>query len=168
MKHYLIAVATAALLTFAVVGFVAPNSALAQNTACFMQQGGRIWACANNGRMEFRDGATLEVQEGASFNVYGGASLAPAATLTATDGMTVTPSASFHPLGSAGTVTITLGVDGVEDGHVVVLTNTTATTINLADSGTAKLSAAMALGQDDTITLIKQGTAWLELSRSTN
>lgn len=132
----------------------------AQNTACFRAQGGSTWACTTGGRMEFRTGSQLEVQAGAVLE------LQPADVLTVLDAAVVAPTSNYIPLGSAGTVTVTVSAGAA--GQVLMLVNTTNTTINLADTGTAKLASAGALGQYDSITLLSDGTNWIEVSRSNN
>lgn len=86
--------------------------------------------------------------------------------ISVTDGLTVTVTGGYQPLESAGTVTMTLTVPSA--GTVVHLVNTSDTTINMADSGNVKLSAAWAAGQYDTITLLSDGTYLLETARSNN
>ena len=88
--------------------------------------------------------------------------------ISPTDGGVITPTGTYQPLSSAGTVTPTIATGAATAGDTLMLVNTTATTINIADSGTAKLSAAAALGQYDTLTLLFDGTNWLELDRSDN
>jgi len=86
--------------------------------------------------------------------------------ITVTNGNAFTPTGTYQPIqaGSEVTPTVTVGTAG----DVVVLINTSANAINIADSGTAKLSAAAALGQYDSLTLWCDGTNWIEVSRSNN
>lgn len=94
------------------------------------------------------------------------ANLSPATAISVTNGLTLTLAGALQPLQSAGTVTATL--PACTAGDLYVLQNTTATTINIADSGTAKLTAAAALGQYDTLTVIGDGTYCVELARANN
>lgn len=87
-------------------------------------------------------------------------------TISVTNGYTLTTTGGFHPLESAGTVTMALTVPSV--GSIVILENTTDTTINIADSTGVSLASAAALGQYDTLTLISDGRSLVELSRSNN
>lgn len=87
--------------------------------------------------------------------------------ISPTDGGIITPTGTFQLLSSAGTVTPTIAVNA-DAGTLLILTNTTDTTINIADSGTTMLSAAAALGQYDTLVLISDGTNWLELAVTDN
>lgn len=93
--------------------------------------------------------------------------------IAVTNGAVITPTGTYQPLTSSGEVTATLttSVSYVTAGDLLVLLNaspTVTTTINIADSGTAMLSAAAALGQYDSLTLWFDGTNWVELSRSNN
>ena len=71
-------------------------------------------------------------------------------------------------IAAAGEVTPTISASGFTAGDVLVLRNSTAQTINLADGGNFKLSAAYAMTVDDTLTLVWDGTDWVEVSRSAN
>jgi len=88
-------------------------------------------------------------------------------SITVTNGAAFTVTGSYQPISAAGEVTPTITA-GATAGDLVVLVNTSAQTINLADSGTLMLTAAAALGQYDTLTLMSDGTNWLELSRADN
>jgi hypothetical protein len=89
-------------------------------------------------------------------------------TIAVTDGATITPAGSYQPLSSAGTVTATIATTGMAAGDQLTLVNTANTTINVLDAGTAKLSAAAALGQFDSLRLVFDGTNWVEVGRSNN
>lgn len=86
--------------------------------------------------------------------------------LSVTNGAAFTATGTYQPIAAAAEVTptITMGTAG----DVLMLVNAEANTINIADSGTTMLSAAIALGQYDTLTLWCDGTNWLELSRTNN
>ena len=142
------------------VGLLSPGEAAAQNTPCFRPQGGAAFVCGNGGRVEIREGAQLEVQAGGLLE------LLPGDVVTVTDGQTVTVGSAYVALGSAGTVTVTLAAGAA--GTLATVVNTTATTINVADGGTARLAGAAALGQFDTLLLLSDGTGWNEISRSDN
>lgn len=86
--------------------------------------------------------------------------------LAVTDGQVITPTESLLELTATGEVTASL--ETAVDGQVLILANSSNSTINIADSGTTRLSAAAALGQYDTLTLIGLGTSWYEIARSTN
>jgi len=88
--------------------------------------------------------------------------------ISPTDGAVITPTCTYQRFSSAGEVTPTITTTGITTGTLLVLINTTNTTINLADTGTAKLSAAWAGGQYDALVLWFDGTNWIEISRSDN
>jgi hypothetical protein len=87
-------------------------------------------------------------------------------TLTVTDATAFAPTGAYQPITAASEVTPTVTV--ADAGTVVMITNVATYTVNLADTGTAKLTAAAALGQYDTITLLSDGTNWIEVSRTDN
>jgi hypothetical protein len=92
--------------------------------------------------------------------------LTPSTLISLTNGATLTPAASLQPIGSPGTVYVTLGV--CPAGLVTTLENAINATINLTDTGTSKLTANFAMGQYDTLTLIGDGTNCYELARANN
>ena len=87
-------------------------------------------------------------------------------TITVTDGSAFEPTGSYQPITAAGEVTPTVTVGSA--GQVVMIVNVGSNTINLADTGTAKLTAAFAMGQYDSLSLISDGTNWIELARANN
>lgn len=92
--------------------------------------------------------------------------IAKQTAITVTNGAAFIVTGSYQPIQAAGEVTPTITMGAA--GDTVVLVNVSAQTINIADTGTTMLSAAWAAGQYDTLTLICDGTNWLELSRSDN
>jgi hypothetical protein len=88
--------------------------------------------------------------------------------LTVTDGAAFSPVNTYCQITAAGTVTPTISTTGYTAGDVFWLVNSGSNTINLADSGTAKLSAAWAAGQYDVLVVQFDGTNWIEISRSDN
>jgi len=86
--------------------------------------------------------------------------------ISVTNGAVFTPTGTYQPIKSAGTVTPTVAVGTA--GDLLVLINTSNTTINIADSGTMMLSSAVALGQYDSLTLWCDGTNWIEIATSNN
>lgn len=86
--------------------------------------------------------------------------------ISVTNGSTITVTGGYQPLESDGTVTATVAIPAA--GTIITLINTSNTTINIADTGTAKLTAAAALGQYDLLQLISDGTNVIELGRSNN
>lgn len=93
--------------------------------------------------------------------------LSPQSALTVTAGGTVSPQGSYQPLtaaGAVGTSSITAG----SAGDVVVFVNTSSNTITFTDTGTLKLSGNAALAQYDTLTLLADGTNWVEIGQTDN
>lgn len=100
-------------------------------------------------------------------NVGGLMRYTAATAVTVSNDSTVTPTGSYQPLtsaGNAGTATITV----LSAGTVVHFVNTANTTITFTDTGTLKLSGNAALGQFDTLTVVSDGTNWVELSKTNN
>ncbi len=88
-------------------------------------------------------------------------------SITVTNGAAFTPTGTYQNITTASEVTPTITA-GATAGDLLILINTSAQTINVADSGTAKLSAAWAAGQYDVLVLWSDGTNWIEISRSNN
>jgi hypothetical protein len=84
---------------------------------------------------------------------------------------TLTPTTSYVSLTCSDTdgCTMTLGEGGAENGDLVTIVNVSANVANFADSaGVSELSAAFAMGQYDTLTLLYATDRWVEVSRSNN
>lgn len=88
--------------------------------------------------------------------------------ISPTDGGIITATGTYQPLSSAGSVTVTIATAGVTTGTHLILENTTATSILILNTGTAKLAGDATLGQYDSIHLRFDGTNWIEISRSDN
>lgn len=115
------------------------------------------------------DGATGNFTTDGGVDVGTDLNLTPATAITVTDGTVITPTGTYQPLIGSGTVTAaTVATGGAATGDLVVFINTATDVINIADSGNVSLSAAAALGQYDTLTLLFDGTAWRETARSNN
>jgi fibronectin-binding autotransporter adhesin len=102
----------------------------------------------------------------ADLQVSNGVTIAAQTALTVTNGDAFTVTGTYQPIVAAEAVTPTL--TGGDAGQIVVLTNVGTDVITIADDGTTMLSADWAGGQYDTLTLISDGTNWLELARSNN
>lgn len=85
-------------------------------------------------------------------------------------GGTITVDASYILVnGSSGPSNDVLIANGSYPGQWLILEgNSGANTVNMTSIGNKKLSAALFLGQYDTITLVWNGTYWIEVSRSNN
>jgi len=88
-------------------------------------------------------------------------------SITVTNGAAFTPTGTYTPIAAAGEVTPTITA-GATAGNLAIIVNTSDQTVNLADSGTLMLTAAFAMGQYDVLTLLSDGTNWLEVSRANN
>lgn len=87
--------------------------------------------------------------------------------ITVTAGGNISPTGTYQPLtaaGAVGTSDITAGAAG----RLLILTNVGTNAITITDTGTIMLGADCALGQYDTLTLLSDGTNWLELNRNDN
>lgn len=93
--------------------------------------------------------------------------ISPGAVITVTQDLTITPTSGYQPLASAGTVGTAAIAVGTA-GQLVRLVNTTNTSIVLTDTGTLKLSGNLTLGQYDSVSLISDGTNWVQLATSNN
>ncbi|MBN1315459.1 MAG: hypothetical protein JXA42_08325 [Anaerolineales bacterium] len=104
----------------------------------------------------------------AAGDLIGGADLRLMAqtAISVTNGNPFTPTGMIQPLTSAGAVTPTIAIGSAYD--LLLLINTSATTIVIQDTGTQKLSGDVALGQYDTLTLWCDGTNWIQLAASNN
>jgi hypothetical protein len=109
-------------------------------------------------------GGTLSANGNVAF---GGLINAPYATTVITNGTVLTPTETALALAPTVESTITMGAG--TNGQIVILYNDSAQTINMADSGTVKLSAAWAAGQNDVLGLwYVTSVGWVELFRSNN
>jgi hypothetical protein len=84
---------------------------------------------------------------------------------TVESGSTVTP----PTIGNVITVTGTTSINNVQVsriGRIITLLFTDTVTVN--DTGNLKLAGTFNAGVDDTLTLVYDGTNWLEISRSAN
>lgn len=132
--------------------------------------------------VEFRDGGSVVwrvADGGAVTHVSGGLTLSDGdavvaddlrvsaqTSITVTNGNPFTPTGTYQPITAAGEVTPTVAIGTA--GDVVVLINTSAQTINIADSGTMMLNTAVALGQYDVLVLWCDGTNWLQIATANN
>lgn len=83
-------------------------------------------------------------------------------------GGTITPTGMYHPISST-VATGTSSVVGVSTaGRLVTSINVGSNTITLTDTGTLKLAGNAALGQYGNITLLSDGTNWIQLAKSDN
>jgi hypothetical protein len=74
-----------------------------------------------------------------------------------------TPTGTFQKISSAG-ATGTSAITILEEGTLLILYNAGAQTITFTDTGTLKLSGNAALGSGDTLSLISDGTSWIQVA----
>lgn len=111
------------------------------------------------------DKANGNVGFAAPFGVQGG----PQTPTIASDAITITKSYAV-PAPETGSADNLATINGGFDGALLVLSGTAAKTITVKDgTGNLKLAGDCVLDNfDDTLTLIKRGSDWLELARSNN
>ncbi len=94
---------------------------------------------------------------------------APVLEQTITDGTEdIAPAGSYHEIGAGGSVANTMKVSGYSQGDYVMIVNVTAQTITITDTGTTKLASSYGMTVDDSLTLLFDGTNWVEIARSVN
>lgn len=103
----------------------------------------------------------------ASVTVEGDLAVTSQAVIVVTMGGYITPTGIYQPITSTGTVG-TANLAAGADGDLLVLINESNTTITISDTGTLILSGDAALGQYDNLTLISDGTNWIEIGETNN
>lgn len=99
--------------------------------------------------------------------------LSPGTTISVTAGATITPTASYQPIQSASAVTTSTSnaiADGAASGAVLILRNTNASDAITVDGAGANVecNGNIAIGANDVLTLIWNGTDWTCLSLRDN
>lgn len=87
-------------------------------------------------------------------------------SLTVASGGTITPTASMQMLTAAGAVGAGMGLG--TSGQVVTLINTSTNAITISDTVNSQLSGNIALGQYDSLTVVFDGTFWIQLATANN
>jgi hypothetical protein len=119
-------------------------------------------------------GSTLKFDvDGATGNttINGFLRLGAASTISVTNGSVITPTATYQPIQSSGTVTATaIATTGYYTGQVISLINTSNTSIVLTNGTNLKLPGAtnLTLGQYDPVILQFDGTRWFTIATSNN
>lgn len=109
--------------------------------------------------------AAVTMSDG-DFDVADTLNITPQTAITVTNGAAFTATGTIQYIQAASEVTPTITAGTA--GDLLVLINTSAQTVNIADTGNQVLTAAAALGQYDSITLFADGTRWIEISRADN
>lgn len=89
----------------------------------------------------------------------------PAITVTADS--IITPTGTFQGIEAAGAVG-TASIAAGSAGDMLVLMNIDTNVITITDTGTLKLTGNIALGQYDTLTMISDGTNWIQIATANN
>lgn len=92
--------------------------------------------------------------------------LTAATSITVTDGGTLTATGSYQPVTAAGAVGISLAAGTA--GNYLCVINTSSNTVTITDTGTFIGTANAALGQNDSVCAISNGSNWVEVSRANN
>jgi hypothetical protein len=87
-------------------------------------------------------------------------------SLTVASGGTITPTASMQMLTAAGAVGAGLGLG--TSGQLVTLINSGTNAITISDTVNSQLSGNIALGQYDSLTVVFDGTYWIQVATSNN
>jgi len=114
---------------------------------------------------EVRDAATpvVWVNNGGQLGVGNWQLFTAQSTIAVTQDSAINPTGTFQPLSStANRSTATIGNKAA--GRILILYNTTNTTITISDTGTIMLGANRALGQYDSLTMFSDGTNWIEIA----
>lgn len=150
-------------------GAVAANGGLSVDSSAFTvaDTTGNV---ATAGTLDVTGATTLTAAVAAlgGISVTGFDTFVPATVITVTQDMTTfVPTGTYQPIASVGNVSFN-AIGGKAAGRLLILINTTATTITITDTGTIMLSGNAVLGQYDTLTLFSDGTNWLQLSKGDN
>lgn len=78
------------------------------------------------------------------------------------------PTASYIEVTAAITAGGVLSTTGIAEGTVVNIVNVGSNTVTFTDTSTTMLSGNAALGQYDTLTVVFDGTNWLETAQANN
>jgi hypothetical protein len=145
----------------------------AYSSNVFMAHGGDTLVVASGGTLDIQDGATFTLaetltQSDGDLIVADDLKIKAQTAIAVTDNSTITPTGTFQPL-SAAANTATSSITAGANNEFLILYNSSATyTIVLTDTGTLKLSGNITLGQYDTLTLISDGTNWIQVATSNN
>ena len=91
----------------------------------------------------------------------------PQTAIAVTNDSYITPTGTYQPLSLAADCG-TAHISAMPVGYLLILKNDSAFTVSITDTATIMLSASWSGSQYDTLTLISDGTNWLELARSVN
>lgn len=178
MKRFAILIGALATAIVGILIFANVLSTSAQaNVPCYRLQRGAKAIAGSGCEYEFLSGSILDVQSGTTFTAddltladdlnVADIIASTYTTVTVTPGSTIIPTGVYQILTSA-TAAGTSSIANPTAGRFVVLVNVGSNTITLTDTGTLKLSGNIALGQYDSVSLLGDGTNWVQTATSNN
>jgi len=168
MKKFGIAVLPVlALLAF--VAFYHPATTEAQaNIPCYRSQGGRLNVAGVGCTYEFQSSSALTLESGAAFSVTGFLNGGLQTAIAVDESSTISPTGTVQRISSSRAVGTSAISGRTTEGRLLILVNIGSNTITLTDTGNLKLTANIALGQYDSLTLVSDGTNWVQLATANN
>ncbi len=152
-KNLFLIAAIAVLLL--VVAFVAmPQAAADGEAVCYGALGGAMRVAGDGCTYVFESGSRMRMQPH---------------TVAVADGGVISAAYGPQSVTLAANATATITTTGYVAGDILMLYNPSPTyTLTIADSGTAKLSSAIALAENDWAELWFDGTNWIQTGESDN
>ena len=99
---------------------------------------------------------------------FGGLIVPTLTNLTATDGMTITPTSMVYALDSAGAVTVTLAASGTE-GQLLILIGDDSNNVTVADTNLRSADGnAIVIAQYEVVMFVYQDAEWLVVANTDN
>jgi hypothetical protein len=140
-----------------IAGSLAANGGIAVDTSAFT-------VADSSGNTAIA--GTLGVTGAATFNgkVVG----APSGWITLADGFTLVPTATVQLVQSAGAVGGVVGTSGATAGQILYIVNKGSQNVVVTDTATCMLSGDLTLGQYDSLTMVFDGTNWIEVGTVNN
>lgn len=156
-----------ALLSF--VAFYHPATTEAQaNIPCYRMQGGATNVAGAGCTYDFKSSSALTLRSGAAFSVTGFLNGGLQTAITVDESSTISPTGTVQRISSSRAVGTSAISGRTTEGRLLILVNVGSNTITLTDTGTLKLSGNIALGQYDSVSLVADGTNWIQLATANN
>lgn len=96
-----------------------------------------------------------------------GLTISPRTYITATNGGVITPTGMYQPVAAAGDVTSTVSGCG-DAGSILILINTSDTSIIISETATIVMGGNQTLGQYDSLTFWGDGTRCIQIAEMDN
>lgn len=119
--------------------------------------------------------ATLEVDAQGGMTTFNGIQITtfyravPRSTITMTQDATLNATGTYQPITAAGAVSTSgVSITVKPRGTVLILVNVGSNTITFTETGTLVSAGNIALGANDSATLISNGTNWYQIAASNN